>query len=302
MARAAGIALSWDDFDALSKIVPLMARVYPNGSADVNRFHAAGGISYLVAELLGAGLLHGDVMTVVGPGLEAYAREAFVDGGRLSWRKASPASGDESVLRPVSKPFDSQGGLRTISGNLGRAVVKVSAVAAERRKIEAPVRVFEGQGALQDAFAQGGLTGDFIAVIRFQGPRANGMPELHKLTPLLGILQDRGQRVALLTDGRMSGASGKVLAAIHLTPEAADGGPIARLQDGDIVRIDTVDGGLDLIGDAVAFARRPAVRSSGVQSSTGYGRELFGVFRSGVGSAEEGATVLPAPELQTVPA
>ncbi len=295
MARAAGIAITWDDFDALSRVVPLLARIYPNGSADVNRFHAAGGIAFLVSELLKADLLHRDVETVAGAGLEAYAREAWLDSGRLAWRAAAPVSGDEAVLRPADRPFDAQGGLRTISGNLGRAVVKVSAVAPDRQRIEASVRVFDGQGALQDAFARGDLTGDFIAVVRFQGPRANGMPELHKLTPVLGVLQDRGQKVALLTDGRMSGASGKVLAAIHVTPEASCGGPISRLVDGDVVRIDAVDGSLDFLGDEVAFAKRAERQDCADAPQYGFGRELFGVFRAGSGSAEEGATVLPNP-------
>ncbi|MBL8832743.1 MAG: phosphogluconate dehydratase [Rhodospirillales bacterium] len=293
MARAAGIVLRWDDFDALSAAVPQLTRIYPNGTADVNHFHAAGGMAFLVRELLSAGLLHGDVRTVAGDSLGAYAREAWLDDGRLSWRDAAAASGDEKVLRPVLHPFDAQGGIRTISGNLGRAVVKVSAVAPAHRRIEAPARVFEGQGELQRAFSQGELTGDFVAVVRFQGPRANGMPELHKLTPLLGVLQDRGQRVALLTDGRMSGASGKVLAAIHLSPEAAAGGVLARVRDGDMVRLDADAGTADVLLDAAILAARPAAVLDPAKNHWGYGRELFSVFRQGVGGAEEGATILP---------
>lgn len=296
MARAAGIVLTWDDFDALSRVVPLMARIYPNGSADVNRFHAAGGIAFLVSELLDAGLLHADVQTVMGRGLEAYRDEAWLDAGRLRWRAAGRTSGDETVLRPVGRPFDPQGGLRTISGNLGRAVVKISAVGADHRRIQAPVRIFNGQGELQSAFARGELEGDFIAVVRNQGPRANGMPELHKLTPLLGILQDRGQKVALLTDGRMSGASGKVLAAIHVIPEAAVGGALSRLTDGDIVLIDAVEGRLDLIGDKKSFSSRPPARGTSEDVQYGFGRELFSAVRHAVGNAEEGATILPSLE------
>jgi phosphogluconate dehydratase len=291
MARAAGITLRWDDFDALSGAVPLLARVYPNGGADVNHFQAAGGMSFLVRELLDAGLLHEDVPTVAGWGLRAYAREAWLDGSRIGWREAAATSGDLKVLRPVVEPFDVHGGLKTLSGNLGRAVVKVSAVAAANRQIEAPARVFDGQGELQAAFDRGELGGDFVAVVRFQGPRANGMPELHKLTPLLGVLLDRGQRVALLTDGRMSGASGKVLAAIHVTPEAAAGGALAQLADGDIVKIDADAGIIETTADLAL--RAPAALDPSA-NHWGYGRELFAVFRASVGGAEEGATILPS--------
>jgi phosphogluconate dehydratase len=290
MARAAGITLRWDDFDALSAAVPLLTRIYPNGGADVNHFQAAGGMSFLIRELLDAGLLHEDVMTVTGAGLRAYAREAWLDAGRLTWRDAPAVSADTKVLRPASEPFDAQGGLKTLSGNLGRAVVKLSAVAAANRRVEAPARVFDGQGELQAAFDRGELVGDFVAVVRFQGPRANGMPELHKLTPLLGVLLDRGQRVALLTDGRMSGASGKVLAAIHVSPEAAAGGALARLVDGDIVRIDADAGTIDTTAD---LARRAPAILDPAANHWGYGRELFAVFRASVGGAEEGATILP---------
>jgi len=292
MARVGGIELRWDDFDALSAVVPSLARIYPNGSADVNHFAAAGGVGFLVAELLKAGLLHADVQTVAGEGLSAYASEAYLQDGTLAWRAAPAASADEKVLRPVARAFDAQGGLRTLAGNLGRAVVKISAVAAAHRRIEAPARVFASQKALQTAFDKGELAGDFVAVVRFQGPRANGMPELHKLTPVLGILQDRGQRVALLTDGRMSGASGKVLAAIHLSPEAVAGGAIAKLRDGDIVEIDADAGTLDVRADL--DARAPAAFDAS-ESASGYGRELFAAFRQAVGSAEEGASIVAAP-------
>lgn len=290
MARVGGIELRWDDFDALSAVVPSLTRIYPNGSADVNHFAAAGGIGFLIGELLAAGLLHGDVNTVAGEGLGAYAKEAYLHGGALAWRDGPAASADENVLRPVARPFDAQGGLKTLSGNLGRAVVKISAVAERHRRIEAPVRVFASQKAVQTAFDKGELAGDFVAVVRFQGPRANGMPELHKLTPVLGLLQDRGQRVALITDGRMSGASGKVLAAIHLSPEAAAGGALAKLEDGDIVAIDADAGTLDVRADL--SARLPAEYEAAA-SSSGYGRELFAAFRQVVGSAEDGASIVP---------
>jgi phosphogluconate dehydratase len=290
MARVGGIELRWDDFDALSAVVPSLTRIYPNGSADVNHFAAAGGIGFLIGELLAAGLLHGDVNTVAGKGLGAYAKEAYLHDGALAWRDAPAASADENVLRPASRPFDAQGGLKTLSGNLGRAVVKISAVAERHRRIEAPVRVFASQKAVQTAFDRGELAGDFVAVVRFQGPRANGMPELHKLTPVLGLLQDRGQRVALITDGRMSGASGKVLAAIHLSPEAAAGGALAKLEDGDIVAIDADAGTLDVRADL--SARLPADFEAAA-SSSGYGRELFAAFRQVVGSAEDGASIVP---------
>ncbi len=293
MARAAGIVLRWDDFDALSAAIPQLTRIYPNGTADVNHFQAAGGMSFLIRELIGAGMLHDDVLTVAGEGLAHYTREAWLDAGRLDWRPSAAESGDEKVLRPVARAFDPQGGIRTLSGNLGRAVVKVSAVAPQHRRIEARARVFDGQGELQKAFAQGEMSGDFVAVVRFQGPRANGMPELHKLTPLLGVLQDRGQRVALLTDGRMSGASGKVLAAIHLSPEAAAGGMLARVRDGDIICLDADRGEIELRVDEPALAARSPAQLDPGANHWGYGRELFAVFRQNVGSAEEGATILP---------
>lgn len=292
MARAAGITLTWDDFDALSRSVPLLARIYPNGAADVNSFHAAGGIAFLISEMLDAGLLHDEVQTIMGQRLDAYRQEAFLQSGAIRWKPAPAASGDESVLRPASKPFDEQGGLRTISGNLGRAVVKVSAVKPENRRIRAAAKVFGSQAQFQEAFARGDLSGDFVAVVRNQGPRANGMPELHKLTPALGVLQDRGQRVALLTDGRMSGASGKILAAIHTVPEASDDGPISRIADGDVILMDAVEGRLDYVGDEKAFLAREGGKRDGDAVQYGFGRELFAVFRQSVSSAEEGATVL----------
>jgi phosphogluconate dehydratase len=292
MARVAGIQLNWDDFDVASQVVPLLTRIYPNGSADVNHFQAAGGIGFLIRELLAAGLMHEDVATVAGQGLSAYATEARLEAGSLAWGPCPTVSADEKVLRPVATPFDAHGGLKMLFGNLGRAVVKVSAVAPAHQRIDAPARVFASQKALQTAFDAGELVGDFVAVVRFQGPRANGMPELHKLTPVLGILQDRGQRVALLTDGRMSGASGKVLAAIHLSPEAMAGGAIARICNGDRIVIDTKAGTLDIdVPEDVLAARMPATAEPG--SDAGYGRELFGGFRQLVGSADQGASIVP---------
>ncbi len=292
MAAAAGITLTWDDFSDLAEVVPLLARVYPNGKADVNHFHAAGGMSFVIRELLQQGLLHEDVETVWGTGLNGYTAEPMLDeNGALAWRPGAEASGDETVLRPVNRPFQATGGLKVLDGNLGRAVSKTSAVAPERHIIEAPARVFHSQEALQAAFKAGSLTGDFVAVVRFQGPKANGMPELHKLMPPLGVLQDRGQKVALVTDGRMSGASGKVPSAIHVTPEAANGGPIAKIQDGDMVRFDGVNGHLTvLVGDA-EWAARPVAVEDLSSSHVGVGRELFAPFRAAVGSADRGASI-----------
>ena len=249
IARAAGIRLTWDDFADLSEVVPLLARVYPNGSADVNQFHQAGGMQFLIRELLAAGLLNADVTTVWGTGLDGYVQAPRLDAERQCRleRRADDERRRASVLRPARDPFSPEGGLKLLDGNLGRAVIKVSAVKPEHQVIEAPAMIFHSQEELSDAFAAGQLERDFVAVIRFQGPKANGMPELHKLTPTLGVLQDRGHRVALLTDGRMSGASGKVPAAIHVTPEAADGGAIARLRDGDIIRLDAPRGRLNVV-------------------------------------------------------
>jgi len=247
IAKAAGIKLTWDDFAELSEVVPLLARVYPNGSADVNQFHRAGGMQFLIRELLAEGLLHNDVRTVIGSGLDAYRQAPKLAGdGSIVWIDGPTTSGDEKVLAPARKPFSPEGGLRLLDGNLGRAVIKTSAVKPEHHVVEAPAKIFHTQEALAAAFKAGELDRDFVAVVRFQGPRANGMPELHKLTPTLGVLQDRGFKVALLTDGRMSGASGKVPAAIHVTPEAVDGGPIARIRDGDMIRLDAPAGRLEL--------------------------------------------------------
>jgi phosphogluconate dehydratase len=291
MAAAAGIELTWDDFDELSTVTPLLTRLYPSGTADVNHFHAAGGTAFLIGELLDAGLLHEDVQTVGGASLAAYREFPVLTEDGLTWRPAPETSGDLSVLRPVGDPFDEHGGLRTVRGNLGRAVIKVSAVHEDHHTIEAPARVFDSQHDLQDAFAGGELDGDVVAVVRFQGPRANGMPELHKLTPPLSVLQDRGHRVALLTDGRMSGASGTVPAAIHVSPEAADGGPLARVRDGDGIRLDCGKNLLEiLVPDEEFAAREPVPAPAGGQDGTG--RELFGAFRQAVGPAERGAAVV----------
>src|SRR5579859_5471776 len=286
MAAAAGIRLTWGDFAELSALVPLLARVYPNGQADVNHFHAAGGMAFLIGTLLDAGLLHEDVTTIVGPGLGRYRREPTLAGGELTWRDGPRASLDPDVLRPASTPFAPDGGWRMLNGNLGRAVIKISAVKTQHLVIEAPARVFSCQEELAAAFKAGELHRDVIAVVRFQGPQANGMPELHKLTPPLGVLQDLGFRVALVTDGRMSGASGKIPAAIHVTPEAADGGPLALVQDGDLLRLDAEAGTLDLLVEPAALAARIPARHDPTRSAAGTGRELFGVFRRAVGGAE----------------
>ena len=292
VARAAGIVVDWDDLDELSRSTPLLARVYPNGSADVNHFHAAGGMGFVIRELIDAGLLHPDLLCVHGGDLRQQAQVPALDGTKLVWRAAPSQSNDTDILRGVAQPFDAEGGLRRLQGALGRAVVKVSAVAPEHRRIEAPAKVFETQDALLAAFKAGALTGDFVAVIRGQGPRANGMPELHKLTPTLSLLQDRGQRVALLTDGRMSGASGKVLAAIHLTPEAACGGDIAKLRDGDILVIDAETGTLDVRVDTDAWAARTAIVPDLSANAYGVGRELFATMRHNAASAERGGGAL----------
>ncbi|HEV2675838.1 MAG TPA: phosphogluconate dehydratase [Aliidongia sp.] len=291
MAAAAGIRLTWGDFADLSAIVPLLARVYPNGQADVNHFHAAGGMAFLIATLLDAGLLHEDVSTVAGPGLTRYRREPSLQGGELVWRDGPRASLDLGVLRPAAEPFAPDGGLRMLDGNLGRAVIKISAVKTQHLVIEAPARVFAGQEELTAAFNAGELHRDVIAVVRFQGPKANGMPELHKLTPPLGVLLDLGYQVALVTDGRMSGASGKVPAAIHVTPESAEGGPLARIQDGDMIRLDVDAGTLELLVAPDILAARTPATFDAQRNAKGTGRELFGVLRRAVSGAEEGATV-----------
>jgi phosphogluconate dehydratase len=292
MAAAAGIAITWQDISDLSDAVPLLARVYPNGLADVNHFNAAGGLGFLIRELLDAGLLHEDVRTVWGDGLRNYAVEAKLgDGGAVSRSPAPAASGDPKVLTTAAEPFQSNGGLRVLKGNLGSAIIKVSAVKPEKRVIEAPARVFDGQAELNDAFKAKQLEGDFIAVVRFQGPKANGMPELHKLTTVLGILQDRGQKVALVTDGRMSGASGKVPAAIHVTPEALDGGLIGKIRDGDPMRLDAETGQLEILLPASEIAGREAQLPNLADNRFGFGRELFEGFRERASRADQGAAV-----------
>jgi phosphogluconate dehydratase len=288
MARAAGVELAVEDFAEISATVPLMARVYPNGLADVNHFHAAGGLAYMIGELLDAGLLHPDTKTVAGEGLAAYTREPRLDGDRLHWEDGPGKSENDKILRPVSDPFQPTGGLAQLTGNLGAGVIKVSAVAPERHIVEAPVRVFHDQDSVKAAFRAGEFDSDVIVVVRFQGPRANGMPELHGLTPVLSVLQDRGLKVALVTDGRMSGASGKVPSAIHVTPEAAEGGPIARLVDGDVVRLDADSGTLEVLSDG--FDTRAPVELDLSGNGIGHGRELFELFRHNAGSANTGAS------------
>jgi len=289
MARAGGIILDWEDFCDLSEITPLIARVYPNGLADVNQFHAAGGLGFMIGQLLNAGLLHDDTKTVAGVGLENYTHEPKLDDGAVIWTPGTGKSLNTGILRPATDPFQKTGGLSRLVGSLGTGVMKVSAVAPEHRVVEAPCRVFDDQDDVKAAFKAREFEGDVIIVIRFQGPKANGMPELHSLTPLLGILQGRGQRVALVTDGRMSGASGKVPSAIHVCPEALDGGPIGQLQDGDIVRVDAEAGVLEVLTEGVLD--RPHATADLSDNHWGTGRELFTAFRSNVGSANTGATV-----------
>lgn len=300
MARAAGILIDWDDFDRLSRITPLLARVYPNGSADVNHFHAAGGVAYVIRQLLGAGLLHEDVETVAGRGLARYTQEPVMIDGVLQWRDGAAVSGDATVLATAAEPFSAEGGLRLLQGNLGRGMIKVSAVADEHRVVEAPARVFDSQEQLQAAFEAGEFTGDMIAVVRFQGPNANGMPELHRLTPVLGSLQDAGHKVALVTDGRMSGASGKVPAVIHVGPEALAGGPLARVRDGDRIRVDAVAGTLEWLGaangDGDLATRASAVLPDDAFTNFSVGRGLFGLFRRNARIAEEGGSALDLSE------
>ena len=291
MARAAGIQLTWDDISDLSEAVPLLARVYPNGAADVNRFAALGGTGFVIGELLDAGLLHPDVRTVMGEGLEPYRCEPRMEGDSLGWTRAPSVSEDTTVLRPAGEPFAADGGLRMLKGNLGDAVIKVSAVKPEHRLVRAPARVFDSQEALERAFKAGEIKGDMVAVIRFQGPRANGMPELHKLTPLLSVLMARGHQVALVTDGRMSGASGKVPAAIHVTPECVDGGPLARVRDGDVITLDAVAGTLSVDVPEEEFASRDLATLATDANAHGTGRELFALFRNAVGRADMGASV-----------
>jgi phosphogluconate dehydratase len=294
VARAAGIAIDWNDFDELSGVVPLLARVYPNGQADVNQFQAAGGPGYVIRELLDAGLMHEDVLTVRAGGLREYTREPALQGDgerRLAWSDIGP-SRDDTVVRPAQAPFSRTGGLKLLTGNLGRSVIKVSAVPEDRHVIEAPARIFDSQEGLLAAFKAGELERDVVCVVRWQGPRANGMPELHKLTPPLAVLQGKGFRVALVTDGRMSGASGKVPAAIHVSPEAAAGGPLAWLRDGDLVRLDAAAGKLEALVDGAEWARRqPATMTDAQREANGHGigRELFAGMRRNALAAEEGA-------------
>ncbi|RBO54343.1 phosphogluconate dehydratase [Rhodovulum sp. BSW8] len=290
MARAAGILLDIEDFARLSEVTPLMARVYPNGLADVNHFHAAGGLGYMIGELLAAGLLHPDTLTVAGEGLARYTQEPKLVDGTLIWTDGAGESLNDKILRPTADPFQATGGLRALTGNLGRGIIKVSAVAPERHMIEAPARIFHDQEEVKAAFKRGEFTSDTIVVVRFQGPRANGMPELHALTPTLSVLQDRGLKVALVTDGRMSGASGKVPAAIHVTPEAVDGGPLARLRDGDLIRLDAPAGRLDVLTEGALD--RPPVTPDLSANETGLGRELFAAFRAHAKSATEGAGIV----------
>ncbi|WP_371168759.1 phosphogluconate dehydratase [Aliiroseovarius sp. 2305UL8-7] len=287
MARAAGIILTLEDFSDISAIVPLMARVYPNGLADVNHFHSAGGLGYLIGELLDAGLMHPDAKTIAGD-MAAYTQEPKLSGDRVIWEPGPRESLNEKIVRPASDPFQKTGGLVQLNGNLGQGVIKISAVDEDRHVIEAPARVFHDQDSVKTAFKAGELEGDLIIVVRFQGPRANGMPELHGLTPTLSVLQQRGQRVALVTDGRMSGASGKVPAAIHVAPEAADGGPIARIRDGDILRLDADKGTLEVLSDGALD--RPAVQVDLSDNTDGMGRELFENFRRSARPATEGAS------------
>ena len=292
IARAAGIVIDWEDLDQLSAVVPLIARVYPNGSGDVNHFHAAGGIGYVIRELIDAGLLHRDIMTVAGQDLADYGREPMLEEDKLVWRDAPAVTADDTMLRPPSAPFSPDGGMRLVTGNLGRATFKTSAVDPARWTIEAPVRVFHEQNDVLAAFKAGELDRDVIVVIRFQGPAANGMPELHKLTPPLGVLQDKGFKVALVTDGRMSGASGKVPAAIHLSPEAARGGAIAKLQDGDVVRLCATNGTLSVLVDDSEWAGRAPAPTPVAHMGTG--RELFAMMRATADEAEKGGSAMLA--------
>jgi phosphogluconate dehydratase len=292
MARAAGVIIDWNDFAELSAAVPLLARVYPNGQADVNHFHAAGGLGFTIAQLLDAGLLHQDVKTLLGEGLDRFCVEPHVNGS-FGWKPAQAESLDTEILRPVTDPFDSEGGLRVVDGDIGRAVIKVSAVSKEHHSITAPAKVFGTQAEFTKAFNDGKLEQDLVAVLSWQGPSANGMPELHKLTPYLGVLQNRGFKVALLTDGRMSGASGKVLAAIQVTPEAADGGAIGKIRDGDIITIDS-DSGTLAVADAETVLQRENPAADISASHAGMGRELFATFRRNVSGAETGGSIFVA--------
>lgn len=290
MARAAGVELRLEDFDDISSVTPLMAKVYPNGLADVNHFHAAGGLGFMIGELLKNGLLHDDVKTVAGDGLSLYSQEPKVSEGRVVYGPGARETQNDKILRPTTDPFQKTGGLKQLEGNLGKGMMKISAVAPERHVIEAKARIFHDQNDVKTAFKNGEFTEDTVVVVRFQGPSSNGMPELHSLTPTLAVLQDRGLKVALVTDGRMSGASGKVPAAIHVSPEAAHGGPLARVRDGDLIRVDAVTGQIDCLEDG--FADRDAVTADLSKNGHGVGRELFAAFRANVGLAETGAGVV----------
>ena len=290
MARAAGVELRLEDFDDISSVTPLMAKVYPNGLADVNHFHAAGGLGFMIGELLKNGLLHNDVKTVAGDGLSLYSQEPKVSEGRVVYGPGAGETQNDKILRPTTDPFQKTGGLKQLEGNLGKGMMKISAVAPERHVIEAKARIFHDQNDVKTAFKNGEFTEDTVVVVRFQGPSSNGMPELHSLTPTLAVLQDRGLKVALVTDGRMSGASGKVPAAIHVSPEAAHGGPLARVRDGDLIRVDAVTGQIDCLEDG--FTDRDAVTADLSKNGHGVGRELFAAFRANVGLAETGAGVV----------
>jgi phosphogluconate dehydratase len=294
MARAAGVQLNWDDFSDLSDLVPLLCRVYPNGLADVNHYQAAGGLAFVIRQLLDAGLVHDDVKTAHGhqEGLGAYTKEPVLEDGEIVYREGPTETLYKTIVTTLDAPFSPNGGLKLLDGNLGRAVIKISAVKPEHHVIEAPALIFEDQSELQEAFKKGLLERDFIAVVRFQGPKANGMPELHKLTPPLGVLQDKGFKVALVTDGRMSGASGKVPAAIHVTPEAANGGGLTKLRDGDPIRLDARTGVLNVLIEPDVWAAREPVTVDLARYHSGMGRELFGAFRQNVTPAEQGATVV----------
>ncbi len=294
MAKAAGITLTWDDFDALSAVTPLLCKMYPNGQADVNHFREAGGMGLVIRELLDAGLLHEEVQTVMGQGLRRYTERPALEEGELVFRPAPDTSFDPDVVSSVEAPFSHEGGLALLEGNLGRSVIKISALKPAQMRIEAEARVFDSQEALQAAFKAGELERDFIAVVRFQGPGANGMPELHGLMPPLGVLQDKGYKVAIVTDGRMSGASGKVPSAIHMTPEAAHGGLLAKVRDGDLMVLDVHGKRVELLVDEAELARREAAHPDMTHNRYGMGRELFGLMRQNVGSAEEGATIFDA--------
>jgi len=293
IARAAGIIINWDDFDKLSRIIPLLTRIYPNGQADVNHFQAAGGMGVLIAELLRNGLLHEDLLTVADErGMKSYTQEPRLIDGKLTWEPCPEAPLDTEVLSTVAKPFATSGGLHVMHGNLGRGVSKISAVAEEHQIVKAPAVVFDDQDDMMAAFKRGELEKDFIAVIRFQGPKSNGMPELHKLTPPLGVLQDKGFKVALVTDGRMSGASGKVPSAIHMCPECADGGPLAKVRDGDMIYLNTQTGEINVLVDEAEFNARTPAANTAASHHHGMGRELFGAFRRGASSSETGASNL----------